>query len=206
MEFRRRQIKSQGQPHRVGLVPGSYNPPTNAHRALLEAALEHVDEAVAVLPRAFPHKSYDGASLEDRIRMLELMSPEPYSIAISEGGLFIEMCEEFQVEAGPAEVSIACGRDAAERILSWDYADPEALDRMFASFRLLVAARQGEFNPPLRFRDRVRSLGIAPEHDDVSSTAVRERIRTGAGWRHLVPELAAPLIAQLYQGPIPNSS
>ena len=199
MEFRRRQIKSRNRPQKVALVPGSYNPPTNAHQALLEAALTQVDEAVALLPSTFPHKSYsDGVSLEDRIRMLEQMSPEPYSIAISEGGLFLEMCDEFQLEAGPAEIYIACGRDAAERILTWDYADPQVLDKMFTRFELLVASRQGGFDPPERFRDRIHALGIAPEHDDVSSTGVRERIQAGLEWRHLVPELVAPLVEELY--------
>ena len=199
MEFRRRQRKSNGR--RVALVPGSYNPPTNAHRALLESALAHVDEAVALLPRAFPHKSYDGGvALEDRLRMLERMSPEPYSIAVSEGGLFLEMCQEFVAAAGPAEVHIVCGRDAAERILTWDYADPGALDRMFESFQLLVAARQGEFEAPLQFRERIRALSIAREHEAVSSTEVRERIRSGEEWRHLVPELVAPLVEGLYVG------
>lgn len=197
MEFLRRQTKSAGR--RVALVPGSYNPPTNAHRALLEAALTHVDEAVAVLPRAFPHKSYDGVTLEDRVRMLELMSPEPYSIAISEGGLFIEMCEEFLAAAGgPAEVHIVCGRDAAERFLGWSYPEPGTLDRMFASFQLLVAARQGEFVAPELFRARVHALGINPEHDSASSTEVRERVRTGGEWRHLVPDAVVGLVEYLY--------
>lgn len=201
MEFRRLQLKPgpHRDPRRVALVPGSYNPPTNAHRALLEAALSQVDEAVALLPRTFPHKSYEGGvSLEDRIRMLEQMSPEPYSIAISEGGLFIEMAEEFQVEAGPAEVFLACGRDAAERILSWDYSGAHALDRMFERFQLLVASRQGEFTPPELFRDRIHPLELAPEHDALSSTAVRERIEAGVEWRHLVPDLVAPLMEKLY--------
>ena len=38
------------------------------------------------------------------------------------------MCEEFQLAAGPVEIYVACGRDAAERILDWDYADPQALE------------------------------------------------------------------------------
>ena len=198
MEFFRRQPKSPQQ-HRVALVPGSFNPPTNAHRALLEAALAHVDEAVALLPRRFPHKSYeDGVSLDDRIRMVEQMSPELYSIAISEGGLFIEMCEEFQLAAGPVEIYVACGRDAAERILDWDYADPQALDRMFASFQLLVAARQGEFQPPDRFAARIHALGLSPEHDSASSTEVRERLHAGLAWSHLVPDLVAPFVERLY--------
>jgi len=198
MEFRRRQLLRDGLPKRVALVPGSYNPPTNAHRALMESALELVDEVVAVMPRAFPHKSYEGVSLEDRIRMLEHVSAQPYSIAISEGGLFIEMCHEFVSAAGPAEVSIVCGRDAAERVLTWDYGDSNVLDRMFDNFGLMVAARQGEFDVPARFRDRIRALGIAPENDALSSTEVRERIRSGVEWRHLVPEMVAPLIEQLY--------
>ena len=203
MEFLRRQPKSP-QNLRVALVPGSYNPPTNAHRALLETALSHVDEAVALLPRTFPHKSYeDGVSLPDRIRMLEQLSPEPYSIAISDGGLFIDMCQEFQLAAGPVEIYVACGRDAAERILEWNYPDPQSLDRMFASFQLLVAARQGEFQPPDRFAARIHPLGLAAGYDLVSSTEVRERLYAGLEWRHLVPDLVAPLIEALYpRGPV----
>ena len=198
MEFRRRQIKSQAQRQRVALIPGSFNPPTNAHRALLEAALHNVDEAVALLPRAFPHKSYAPVSMEDRIRMLEQLSPQPYSIAVSEGGLFLEMCLEFQRDAPAAEIFVACGRDAAERILTWHYSDPEALDLMFSSFQLMVAARHGDFHPPTRFHGRIHTLNLDPEHDAASSTEVRERIRKGTEWRHLVPELVAPLVERLY--------
>jgi cytidyltransferase-like protein len=204
MEFRRRQRRTQGIApiERVALVPGSFNPPTNAHQALLEAALDRVDEAVVVLPRAFPHKSYEsGVSLENRIRMLEHLSPHPYSIAISEGGLFLEMCDEFKRDTdGPVpEVYIACGRDAAERILGWNYSDPSVLDQMFSSFQLLVAARQGEFTAPERFADRIHSLGIPAEHNEVSSTEVRNRITTGNEWRCFVPGELEPLIEEFYK-------
>jgi cytidyltransferase-like protein len=210
MEFRRRQRRTGNLSpiERVALVPGSFNPPTNAHRALLEAALDRVDEAIAVLPRKFPHKSYEdtGASLEDRVRMLEYLSPVPYSIAISEGGLFLDMCDEFHCDGEPGtELYIACGRDAAERILGWNYADPGMLDRMFSSFQLLVAARQGEFTPPARFAHRIHSLGIPAEHDPVSSTEVRNRIEAGQEWRHLVPGELEPLIEELYTGRTHNA-
>ena len=199
MEFRRRRAKSSGPPTRVALVPGSFNPPTNAHQALLEAALDHVDEVIALLPRVFPHKSYDGASLEDRVQMLDQLSPYPYSIAISDGGLFLDMCAEFQHAAGPAEVYMVCGRDAAERIITWRYEDPETLARMFTSFHLLVASRQGEFDPPPLLRDRIHRLSIDLLHDGASSTEVRERIQAGEAWRHLVPERVAPLVERFYQ-------
>ena len=201
MEFLRRWARAHPERPRVALVPGSYNPPTIAHQALLEAALQQVDEAVAVLPRAFPHKSYaDGVTLRERVRMLAVMSPERYSIAIAEGGLFIEMYEEFRSAVGPqADVFIVCGRDAAERILAWDYTDAQALGRMFESFQLLVAARQGEFAPPEKFGDRMHTLQVPAACDLVSSTEVRQRISNGLPWRHLVPEAVAALAEEFYK-------
>ncbi len=196
MEFRRRQIKAPGR--RVALIPGSYNPPTHAHRALLEAALAQVHEAVAVMPRTFPHKSYEGVTLERRLRMLEQMSTQPYSIAIAEGGLFLDMCHEFQAASDGSEIFIVCGRDAAERMLNWRYDDHSALDRMFTSFQLLVAARQGEFQMPEPFHGRIHTLEMDGAHDAVSSTEVRERIRAGLEWRHLVPEGVADLAEEFY--------
>ncbi|HEY3742839.1 MAG TPA: hypothetical protein VGL53_23495 [Bryobacteraceae bacterium] len=199
MEFRRRQSRSRAaQSKRVVLVPGSYNPPTHAHRALLEAALDRVDEAVVVLPRAFPHKTWDAAPFEARLCMLEHLSSRPYSIAISEGGLFLEMCAEFQREEPAAEIYIACGRDAAERILAWPYEDPGTLERMFANFQLLVASRRGEFIAPPRFADRIHALAIDDVHDAASSTEVRNRIAAGKPWCHLVPDGVAALAQEVY--------
>ena len=55
---------------RVALFPGAWNPPTVAHLAIARAALTWSDEVVWLLPRAFPHKSFDGAPFEDRLHML----------------------------------------------------------------------------------------------------------------------------------------
>jgi len=71
MEFLSR---SREQPARLGILPGSFNPPTRAHLALAEAALAELDEVVLVLPRAFPHKNYDGASFVQRADMLRALA------------------------------------------------------------------------------------------------------------------------------------
>ena len=60
----------EGKPCRLGVFPGSFNPITVAHLALAEAALNVVDEVVFVLPRQFPHKTYSGASFEQRKELL----------------------------------------------------------------------------------------------------------------------------------------
>jgi nicotinic acid mononucleotide adenylyltransferase len=62
--------ESQGIPRRIALFPGAWNPPTVAHLAIARAALNYADEVVWLLPRAFPHKTFDGANFEQRSRML----------------------------------------------------------------------------------------------------------------------------------------
>ena len=56
-----------------------------AHLALAAASRAHVDEILCVVPRAFPHKEYFGATLEQRIEMLGLLDMTmPGSIATTE--------------------------------------------------------------------------------------------------------------------------
>src|SRR5437773_11649127 len=67
MEFFRR---AAGQPKALGVFPGTFNPLTVSHVALAQAALRLVDEVVFVLPRALPHKTWSGASFDDRVNFL----------------------------------------------------------------------------------------------------------------------------------------
>jgi cytidyltransferase-like protein len=200
MEFIRRSAPGRT----VALFPGTFNPPTVAHQALLEAVLAIVEECVVVLPRSLPHKTFDGgASLEQRLAMLErLDTRRAYSIAVAEQGLFVDMSEEFRRNAASAiaELYIVTGRDAAERMLTWDYGGSATVDQMFERFHLLVAARRGEFTPPAEYRHRVHSLDIDPAHDTISSTLVRDHIRRGSTeWRKFVPADVAPLAETIYK-------
>ena len=136
---------------RLGVLPGSFNPITVAHLALAEAALNVVDEVVFVLPREFPHKAYTGASFAERVELLDmaLAGQRRFSVAASEGGLFVEIAGECRAAYGAdVRLSFLCGRDAAERIANWDYGRPEAFAEMLQQFDLLVAARSGEYFPP----------------------------------------------------------
>lgn len=197
MFFRR----APGTPARLGVLPGTFNPPTCAHLALARSALEHVDEVLFVLPQAFPHKAYEGASFEQRVRMLELaLASEPrFSIAASRGGLFVEIARECRA-AYPATTAlfIICGRDAAERFVNWDYGRPGAVEQQLAEFQLLVAPRQGSWQPPPHLADRIHALRLPGQYAGVSATEVRERIRRGEPWRHLVPESIVEMAAQIY--------
>jgi nicotinate-nucleotide adenylyltransferase len=199
MEFLRR---TADRPSRLGILPGAFNPPTVAHLALARSALEHVDETLFVLPRAFPHKSYDGAPFEARVEMLrEATAGEPaFSIAVSNGGLFRDIARECREAYGPdVRLSLLCGRDAAERILNWDYGSATAVTEMLREFDLLVAARRGEMAPPLHARHAIERLYLSEDVDSISSTEVRHRISRGMEWRHLVPPAAWELAEAAYR-------
>jgi len=62
--------RATAKPRRLAALPGAFNPPPRAHLALAHAALASADEALFVLPRAFPHKPYTDAPFEDRVNML----------------------------------------------------------------------------------------------------------------------------------------
>jgi nicotinate (nicotinamide) nucleotide adenylyltransferase len=197
MEFYRRRA---GNPQSVAVLAGSFNPPTVAHLELARAASRHVDEIVFVVPRTFPHKNYFGATLDQRLQMLDAMGlPGSHSIASAEKGLFVDIARECRQFFGlEAKLYFVCGRDAAERILGCDYGDPGVVEKMMREFELLVAARAGTFCSPPQFQDRIHELVIQGEHDHVSSSRVRERIAQGEPWEHLVPEPIVEKVRSVY--------
>jgi len=200
MEFFRR---AAGTPGKLGILAGTFNPPTRAHLALARAGLRVVDEVLFVLPREFPHKSYEGARFADRLRMLgaALESEPRCSIGASERGLFIDIARECRPVYGPAtELYFLCGRDAAERVIRWDYGRPGAIREQLGEYQLLVARRGGQYEPPPELRGRIHPLPLEAGCDEVSATEVRERIRAGQPWEHLVPERVVALVRRVYGG------
>jgi len=177
--------------NRVALFPGAWNPPTIAHVAIARAALDWAEEVVWLLPRAFPHKSFEGAGFEDRLRMLRRIAENEngFSVAVADGGLYAEMADEARDHFGSSpEIALICGRDAAERIAAWDYGRPGLFEDMIERHPLLVAGRAGEYLPAPHHAGRIIPLALQASFDEVSSTEVRDRIRRNLDWKHLVPE------------------
>jgi nicotinate (nicotinamide) nucleotide adenylyltransferase len=189
-----------GQPHKIGILAGSFNPPTIAHLDLARAASASVDLILLAVPEVFPHKAYSGATLEQRLEMLDAAGLSiPYAIAATSQGLFIDIARECRAHyGGEVGLSFICGRDAAERILHWDYGRAGVAEEMLAEFELLVAPRGGHFSPPENFAHRIQPLAIPEGHELVSSTEVRERIARGEAWEHLVPEEIRWRVKEIY--------
>jgi len=194
-------IRAAGVPRKLGVFPGTFNPPTLAHLALAEAAGPFIDELVFVVPKSLPHKSFDGASFEQRIEMLrDIVGDNPRtSIAATEGGLFVEIARECKESyPGAPALLFLCGRDAAERIIEWDYGHPGAVPHMLDELELLVASRGGSYEPPPAIAERVHALPLSEEYGDISATEVRERIRKGLSWEHLIPRAIAAQVKAIY--------
>lgn len=190
-------------PTRVALFPGAWNPPTAAHLEIARAARAHADEVIWVVPRAFPHKDFEGVSFDARCRMLAMLAQngnEPgFSAAVSEAGLYIGIADEAREFFGPeVDITLVCGRDAAERMATWDYGTPGVFDELLRRYRVLVAARQGEYQPAGHHSDRISRLPMEADWDEVSSSVVRRRIANGEDWRALVPPVLASMIQNLY--------
>jgi nicotinate-nucleotide adenylyltransferase len=200
VEFCRR---SSQHPRRLGILPGTFNPPTRAHLALGEAALEHVEEVLFVMPRLLPHKTYEGVALADRLGMVErvVAACPRFSLASAERGLFAEIARECRDAYGPGTaLAFICGRDAAERAVEWNYGRPGAFRQMLDEFELLVAARQGSFQIPGGMESRIRLIQIAGEFEELSASMIRARIGRGEPWEHLVPPSIVPQVRELYAG------
>jgi nicotinate-nucleotide adenylyltransferase len=188
-------------PRRLGILPGTFNPPTRAHLALARAAEGEVDEVLFVLPREFPHKAYEGASFDERIEMLQrAVADDPrFSIASTDRGLFIDIARECRDAYGDASLSFLCGRDAAERIVNWDYGAPGAFQAMLDVFDLRLASRGGDYQPSPELAHRIHPLPMETDYDEISATDVRERIARGRPWEHLVPPAIIPLVRRIYR-------
>lgn len=202
MRLHRRIAPGSDSPTRsLGILSSAFDPPTRAHLALARSALQRVEEVLFVLPGVFPHKQYDGVTFEQRLQLLELAtSSDPrFSIGSSEGGLFIEIARECRDLYGPdARLCFLCGRDAAERIVGWDYGAGPGIAEQLREFELLVAPRHGVYVAPEQLAPAIRTLPVAGDLEDVSSTDVRARIRTGLPFEHLVPEATVERVRDLY--------
>ena len=181
---------------RAGILPAAFNPVTIAHLALADAAQSQygLDQVVFLLPARLPHKEFDGASFEDRIAMLaDALTDRPdREVASCEHGLFFEIARDFRAACGPAvNLHLLCGRDAAERILNWNYASPPSFAEQLREFQMLVASREGGFEIPAQYRGRIHLVDLPDSYDRIAASVVRKRVRSGEPWTELVPPAVA---------------
>ncbi|MEO7002853.1 MAG: hypothetical protein ABI068_13625 [Ktedonobacterales bacterium] len=208
---------------RVGLAPGSYNPLTLAHVALVEAA--RVAAGLAGVVWAFAGVTVDKervarAALPDRlaqlaayIRWRRAMGDTDDTLALLNRGLYVDQARAVRSQLAPdAELFILVGFDKIVQIFDPHYYDDRdtALRELFAEAHLLVAPRASQGEAALRdllarphnaqFAAHVSYLPVAPEYATDSSTAARRRAASGLSdaqaLRDLLPPEAVALVQQ----------
>jgi nicotinate (nicotinamide) nucleotide adenylyltransferase len=194
----------EGLQKEVGIFPSSFNPLTNGHMVILQRAAETkgFSEILLVLDAQAMDKDIFGATLADRLLMLQLLleAPPRFSLGVGNRGLFLTKAEVLK-EMYPRRTGITfiVGYDTLARVFDAKYYEnrAEALDRLFAVCRFMVANREDRGREAARqlvasvehgrFQDRVQFFEIPNHLAQISSSRVRQRVMEGKPWVRLVP-------------------
>lgn len=188
---------AERQPRRLALLPGSFNPLTNAHVALADLALGsgRVDGLAYLLAsRTINKERVEGASLVDRLVCLEewLKQQPGAGVVVVNRGLYVDQAELIR-RAMPAldELWFVVGFDKIVQIFDPRYYDDRdaALGRLFSLASFLVSPREparpedlDEFlarSENRGYADLVVKLDLPARFQRLSSTRVRDASRRG---------------------------
>jgi nicotinic acid mononucleotide adenylyltransferase len=180
---------------RVGLLPGSFNPPTDAHVALAEAGRRSGLDTVAYLlsKRTVNKEEVTGVPLADRLGLLsEIAERTGDAVAFVNRGLYVDLARALRAilpDAG--KLVFLVGHDKIAQIFDPSYyVDREAaLDELFGLASFLVAPRAEAGAAELaallaepanaRFAGRVQPLALAEQHRHASSSRARHGTPVG---------------------------
>jgi nicotinate-nucleotide adenylyltransferase len=200
---------------RLGILGGTFNPPTLAHLLLAQEAHSQLalDEVVLMPVFAPPHKeAAEDPGPEARAEMCRLAVGDDRRFSVSEleierGGASytVDTLRELHATFPGNELSFIIGGDMAFSLPTWR--EPA---EVVALARLAVAEREGA-----RRADILERLATIPgavdrtdffdlPRVDISSSLVRRRVAAGRPIRYLVPDAVTGYVAEhgLYAGSV----
>jgi nicotinamide-nucleotide adenylyltransferase len=194
-------------PRWAALLAGSFNPPTRAHLAVLEAARAAGADLAAfvVAIRSVDKESVEAASLEDRLALLDAIAFRlGAALLLTNAGLYVDQARAIRELLPASRLSFVVGFDKLLQILDPRYYDDRdrALRELFARADLLVLPRAGAgeeaFRRALadpanqRWASAVTLLPAPATLDpDLSASAIRAGVYDDELERVLPPESAA---------------
>ncbi len=154
-------------------MPGTFNPPTFAHFAMAQCAVEHagierVDWTVSTV--SLGKETLARPSLEQRIEVLERVAAahEWLSIAVTDHQLIVDVARPYD--------ALIVGADKWAQIVDerW-YASTHARDIALTELPpvVLIAPRDGADDPIDSTSGRIQSLDLAVQYQAMSSTRAR---------------------------------
>ncbi len=198
---------------RLGLLAGSFNPPTVAHTMLAEAGLTggKLDRVYSVLSiHTVDKEVVSGTALEDRLLLLDLLAEANARLGtlLINRGLYVDQARIARA-AFPdlGALVFLVGFDKIVQIFDPRYYDDRdaALEQLFALATFLVAPRGSDDATALaallekaenrRFAGAVEPLDLPPGLRDVASSAVRSGIGNGQAPDQTIPPLVQAFVA-----------
>ena len=172
---------------RIGLLGGTFNPIHIGHLEMARAAQEalHLDEMILMPDGDPPHKTPDGATKYDRLRMTELAAAGCFTVSAleveREGKTYtVDTLEEMRAQ-GAGDIYMLIGADTLRELPTWR--DPPRLFRLctFAAF-----GRAGCAWP--QTPEGAHVVRLEAEIPGVSSTEIRRRVAAGLSVEGMVPQ------------------
>lgn len=174
---------------RIGVFGGSFDPIHHGHLIAASALADALalDEVRLVVARAQPLKQGGhGAPAEDRAAMTELavrgdprLRADRSELSREGPSYMVDTLRAFRARGPQAELVLLLGSDAAAELPRWR--ESEVIPSLA---RVEVFAREGS----------AEGRQAVP-HVEISSTAIRERVRRGRSIRYWVPDAVADYIA-----------
>lgn len=186
---------------RIGIFGGSFNPPHIAHLAVAEQAADAavLDQVLWIPAASSPHKVDEPsmASAADRLEMVRLATADNPRFAVSDleinrGGVSytVDTLRALRESMPGSEFRLIVGQDSLEQLFTWR--DPEAIVVLAP---LLVYGRPG-VKPTGTTHFEAFATPIEGPPLDLSSTVIRERVRSGRSIRYLVPDAVRMYVEQ----------
>jgi nicotinate-nucleotide adenylyltransferase len=190
---------------RVGILGGVFNPPHVGHLICAQEALVQLElEKVVFMPVGeAPHRELeDDPGAEARLEMAELAAGDDARFAISRAEIdrpgpsyTSDTLRDLHEEAPGDELFLILGGDQAAALSSWH--EPEAV----LSLATVAVVERSNWSRNaigikigrLRGAERIRYLDMPMVQ--ISSSAIRRRVREGRPIRYLVPDKVASYIA-----------
>jgi nicotinic acid mononucleotide adenylyltransferase len=199
---------------RLGLLPGSFNPPTVAHETLARAGLDagRLDAVwYSLSTRTVDKEVVSGAYLEDRLLLLDLLTDDDPRLGslILNRGLYVDQARIVRAKYPDlGEIVFLVGFDKIVQIFDRRYYDDRdgALEQLFALATFLVAPRGSDDASALamllarpenrRFAEAVWPLDLPAELREIASSNVRSGVADGGRPDDSVPPIVARFIAE----------
>jgi nicotinic acid mononucleotide adenylyltransferase len=181
--------------NRIVVLLGAFDPPTNAHVAIVTAASKKVDaDAVVGMTKVLLDRPDDRLlPIPERISLLAAITREEgLGFFLANRGTYLDVAQALAADG--REAIFVVGSDKLEQLADPKfYADgDEGVSATFAEVKFLVVPRAGDVlsRTDVEVMDPAEAFAGAGE-GDVSATEVRRRLRSGEPVDELVPQAVA---------------